>query len=88
MQPIRLPVPSRAALVRSTDELGPVSILVNNAGGAFSSPLLDTTPKGWDALLRANLGHVLLCPVGSDPGRASRSVDRALPRNLRLPAIG
>jgi NAD(P)-dependent dehydrogenase (short-subunit alcohol dehydrogenase family) len=50
-----------AALARTEAELGPPSILVNNAGGVFWSSLLETTPKGWDALLRANLGHVLLC---------------------------
>ncbi|MCV7344566.1 SDR family NAD(P)-dependent oxidoreductase [Mycolicibacterium rhodesiae] len=50
-----------AALARTRDELGPVSILVNNAGGVFTSPLLDTTENGWDALYRANLRHVLLC---------------------------
>lgn len=50
-----------AALERTTDELGTVSILVNNAGGSFVSPLLDTTENGWDALYRANLRHVLLC---------------------------
>ena len=50
-----------AALARCTEELGPVSILVNNAGGVFASPILDTTENGWDALYRANLRHVLLC---------------------------
>ena len=50
-----------AALARTTEELGPVSILVNNAGGVFASPLLETTENGWDALYRANLRHVLLC---------------------------
>jgi 3-oxoacyl-[acyl-carrier protein] reductase len=50
-----------AALARTIAELGTPSILVNNAGGVFWSPLLETTPKGWDALLRANLGQVLLC---------------------------
>ncbi|ART68948.1 oxidoreductase [Mycobacterium dioxanotrophicus] len=49
------------ALARTTAELGPVSILVNNAGGVFRSPLLDTTENGWDALYRSNLRHVLLC---------------------------
>ena len=49
------------ALERTLDELGPVSILVNNAGGVFSSPLLETTENGWDALYRANLKHVILC---------------------------
>jgi 3-oxoacyl-[acyl-carrier protein] reductase len=50
-----------AALRRTVDELGIPSILVNNAGGAFSSPLLDTSENGWDALYKANLRHVLLC---------------------------
>ena len=50
-----------AALARTTSDLGPVRILVNNAGGVFFSPLLETTENGWDALYRANLRHVLLC---------------------------
>jgi NAD(P)-dependent dehydrogenase (short-subunit alcohol dehydrogenase family) len=50
-----------AALERTMAELGTVSILVNNAGGTFRSPLLDTTEKGWDALYRSNLKHVFLC---------------------------
>ena len=50
-----------AALARTTEELGPVTILVNNAGGVFPSPILETTENGWDALYRANLRHVLLC---------------------------
>ena len=50
-----------AALQRTTTELGIPSILVNNAGGVFSSPLLETSENGWDALYRSNLRHVLLC---------------------------
>src|SRR6478752_264615 len=50
-----------AALERTVGELGEVSILVNNAGGVFSSPLLETSENGWDALYRSNLRHVLLC---------------------------
>jgi NAD(P)-dependent dehydrogenase (short-subunit alcohol dehydrogenase family) len=50
-----------AALARTVAELGPVSILVNNAGGVFNSPLLETTENGWDALYRSNLKHVILC---------------------------
>ena len=50
-----------AALERTTAELGTPTILVNNAGGVFSSPLLDTSENGWDALYKANLRHVLLC---------------------------
>ncbi|MCU1352184.1 MAG: oxidoreductase [Acidimicrobiales bacterium] len=58
---VREPDQVDAALAATLDALGSPTILVNNAGGVFRSPLLDTAPKGWDALLRANLGHVLLC---------------------------
>ena len=50
-----------AALERTANELGTVSILFNNAGGVFASPLLDTSENGWDALYKSNLRHVLLC---------------------------
>jgi 3-oxoacyl-[acyl-carrier protein] reductase len=50
-----------AALQRTTSELGIPSILVNNAGGVFKSPLLETSENGWDALYKSNLRHVLLC---------------------------
>jgi NAD(P)-dependent dehydrogenase (short-subunit alcohol dehydrogenase family) len=49
------------ALARTVAALGPVRILVNNAGGVFSSPILETSENGWDALYRANLKHVILC---------------------------
>ena len=49
------------ALARTSAELGTVSILVNNAGGVFLSPLLETSENGFDALYRANLRHVILC---------------------------
>jgi NAD(P)-dependent dehydrogenase (short-subunit alcohol dehydrogenase family) len=49
------------ALKQTERELGPVSILVNNAGGVFSSPILETSENGWDALYRSNLRHVILC---------------------------
>ncbi len=46
---------------RPSSELGPVTILVNNAGGVFWSGILDTTENGWDALYKSNLRHVYLC---------------------------
>jgi len=58
-----------AALARTTAELGPVTILVNNAGGVFFSPLLETSENGVDALYRANLKHVIVCTQ-----RAARSM--------------
>lgn len=50
-----------AALARTVSELGVPSILINNAGGTFFSPLLETTENGWDTLYRTNLRQVLLC---------------------------
>ena len=73
------------ALARTVAELGPVSILVNNAGGVFFSPILETSENGWDALYRANLKHVILCTqrvartmVESEAGRQhhQRDLDR------------
>ncbi len=38
---------------------GRLDTLVNVVGGTFSAPFSETSPRAWDALLRANLGHVL-----------------------------
>jgi 3-oxoacyl-[acyl-carrier protein] reductase len=58
---VREPAEVDQALARTVEVLGPASILVNNAGGVFISPLLETSENGWDALYRANLKHVILC---------------------------
>jgi 3-oxoacyl-[acyl-carrier protein] reductase len=50
-----------SALAQTVAELGPVTILVNNAGGVFYSGILETSENGWDALYKANLRHVYLC---------------------------
>lgn len=49
-----------ATLFTAVDERwGRLDTLVNVVGGTFRAPFTDTTPKGWDALLRTNLLHVL-----------------------------
>ncbi|MGB8407685.1 MAG: SDR family oxidoreductase [Mycobacterium sp.] len=50
-----------AALAQTVELLGPVTILVNNAGGVFHSGILETSENGWDALYKSNLRHVYLC---------------------------
>jgi 3-oxoacyl-[acyl-carrier protein] reductase len=65
-----------AALDRAANELGPVSILVNNAGGVFFSPLLDTTENGWDALYKSNFAMFCCARNGSRAGWSTR-VNRA-----------
>ena len=49
-----------AALFTAVDaRWGRLDTLVNIAGGTFRAPFTDTSPNGWDALIRANLGTVL-----------------------------
>jgi 3-oxoacyl-[acyl-carrier protein] reductase len=50
-----------AALAATVERYGTVDILVNNVGGVFPKPFLETSEGGFDALYRANLKHVLLC---------------------------
>lgn len=60
------------ALFAAVDERwGRLDTLVNVVGGTFRAPFLDSTPKGWDALLRANLVHVLhACSLAAPRMRA------------------
>ena len=52
-----------AALVKKTEtSLGPIDILINNAGIGYFAPVQDTTEANWDAVFDTNLKAVfLLC---------------------------
>ncbi len=57
-----------AAFMRATEALGPVTLLVNNAGNAgpdatmgFSPPFWETYPDEWDRYLATNLTGVMNC---------------------------
>lgn len=58
---VRDPEQVDAAMTATVAELGTPTILVNNAGGVFWSGLLETSPNGWDSLIRVNLTQVILC---------------------------
>jgi NAD(P)-dependent dehydrogenase (short-subunit alcohol dehydrogenase family) len=45
----------RGAIEAVETELGPIGILVNNAGAAISKPLLDQTEEDWDLVVDTNL---------------------------------
>ncbi len=48
-----------ALFTAADDRWSRLDTLVNVVGGTFRAPFEETTPKGWDALLRTNLTHVL-----------------------------
>jgi 3-oxoacyl-[acyl-carrier protein] reductase len=50
-----------AATAATLERYGQIDVLVNNAGGVFRAPFLETSDNGLDAMYRANLRHVLLC---------------------------
>ena len=45
----------RAAIAAAETELGPIAILVNNAGISVHKPLLDQTEEDWDRVVDTNL---------------------------------
>ena len=47
------------AVAAAAARFGGIEVLVNNVGGTFRAPFLETEEKGWDALVRANLKTVL-----------------------------
>ena len=62
-----------AFMQRTRDELGPIDVLVNNAGGTFRAHFDDTSPKGEHTLIRENFSTVTNCvrhgiPLMSDGG--------------------
>lgn len=62
-----------AGLFTAVDERwdGRLDTLVNVVGGTFRAPFVDTTPKGWDAVLRMNLHHVFAaCSLAAPRMRA------------------
>lgn len=56
---VRQPADLEALFAAADERWGRLDILVNVPGGTFQAPFTQTRPKGWDALLRMNLMHVL-----------------------------
>lgn len=52
---IREPAAVEAFLANAEEALGPLDVLVNNAGGQFPQNALDFTVKGWNAVIDTNL---------------------------------
>ena len=52
---IREPEAVEGYLTRVEDAIGPLDVLVNNAGGQFPANAFDITVKGWNAVIDTNL---------------------------------
>jgi len=82
---VRLDVTDRGSTSQAVEQieqrLGPVSVLVNNAGVSSVAPFLDITDQDWDRLMNVNLRGILVvtqrvlagmvgrrAPAGSPPG--------------------
>lgn len=68
---------SRAAdiesLVKKTEEaLGPIEILVNNAGIGYFAPIQEASEANWDSVLDTNLKSVFLLSRAVAPGMIQR----------------
>jgi NAD(P)-dependent dehydrogenase (short-subunit alcohol dehydrogenase family) len=65
-----------AAFASARDALGPITILINNAGAATSAPFAKLTPEAWRRAMAVNLDALLHCCqaalpdlLGADQGR-------------------
>jgi NAD(P)-dependent dehydrogenase (short-subunit alcohol dehydrogenase family)/enamine deaminase RidA (YjgF/YER057c/UK114 family) len=66
------------ALSREADELGPVAVLVNNAGAAASMPVVRTSLEDWNRLMAVNATGAFLCTRTFLPGMLERQWGRVV----------
>jgi NAD(P)-dependent dehydrogenase (short-subunit alcohol dehydrogenase family)/enamine deaminase RidA (YjgF/YER057c/UK114 family) len=66
------------ALSREAAELGPVAVLVNNAGAAASMPVARTSLEDWNRLMAVNATGAFLCTRAFLPGMLERRWGRVV----------
>ena len=66
------------ALAGAASELGPVAVLVNNAGAAGSMPVARTSLEEWNRLLAVNATGAFLCTRAFLPGMVERQWGRVV----------
>ena len=66
------------SLARESAELGPVAVLVNNAGAAASMPVARTSLEDWNRLMAVNATGAFLCTRAFLPGMLERQWGRVV----------
>jgi 2-hydroxycyclohexanecarboxyl-CoA dehydrogenase len=69
----------KAMVARATEDLGPIGVLVNNAGNAganpsaeLGKPFWETGPEVWNSFIGVNLYGVMNCTAAVIPGMIAR----------------
>ena len=68
----------RAGVSQAEKALGPIDVLVNNAGWERMAPFLDTDEDLWDRLIDINLKGPLRCAHAVLPGMVERQAGRVI----------
>jgi NAD(P)-dependent dehydrogenase (short-subunit alcohol dehydrogenase family) len=74
----RCDVTSEAEVAQAFGAIGPVDVLVNNAGISAAAPLAKTTLADWDAQLAVNATAAFLCTRAVLPGMLERDAGSVL----------
>jgi len=69
---VEMDVTSEASLFDGVKALGPIDIMIANAGAARTAPALKTDRALWDKMLLANLTSVYLSARATTPGMVER----------------
>jgi 3-oxoacyl-[acyl-carrier protein] reductase len=70
---VRIAAEARSLVQRAADAVGPIAILVNNAGSLIRRiPLRDVTEENWDEVMNLNLKSAVICSQAAAPGMIER----------------
>jgi NAD(P)-dependent dehydrogenase (short-subunit alcohol dehydrogenase family) len=69
---IRCDLTDLEAMAKTFADIGPVDVLVNNAGNDDRHSLADITPAYWDERISVNLRHMLFATQAVAPGMKAR----------------
>jgi 2-hydroxycyclohexanecarboxyl-CoA dehydrogenase len=72
------PASVASAVEKASGILGPVDVLVNNAGWDHMAPFLETDPELWDRIIDINLKGPLNCARAILPGMVERRSGRVV----------